>query len=254
VTNCAVSFEFTDLKPQLAVLEAEYVRLLGFPPKTPLEGRARELADWARAWYAEHGRPWLLARPTGGAGTAPGGIAGPGFTFSSTRLQRSFAAAEAHDAMLLAVSAGPECEQHAQRCWQEEKPDEYFFLEMYGSAVVESLVAQGAGRICAWADQSGLGVLPHYSPGYPGWPISDQTKLWRLFQNGERFSFPRELAVLDTGMLNPKKSLLAIFGITRHPDKVRTGSHLVPCESCCLRDCQYRRAPYRYNYDETLRY
>lgn len=253
MTNCPGSFEFTDVQPQLAVSEAEYVRLLGFPPQTAFEGRARELADWARAWYAEHGRPWLVARPAGTASSAPGGIAGSGFAFSSARLQRAFAAAEAHDAVLLAVSAGPECEEHARRCWQEERPDEYFFLEMYGSAVVESLVAQGAGRICAWADQNELGVLPHYSPGYPGWPISDQGKLWRLFEGGGDFSFPRALSVLDTGMLNPKKSLLALFGITRYPEKVRPGSHLVPCESCCLPDCRYRRAPYRYYYDQALR-
>jgi hypothetical protein len=44
------------------VLPEEYVRLLGYPRGWVLEGRALELADWARDWYAENGRPWFYAR------------------------------------------------------------------------------------------------------------------------------------------------------------------------------------------------
>ena len=51
---------------------------------------------------------------------------------------------------------------------------------------------------------------------------------------------------MDTGMLQPKKSLLALFGLTRHLDKVRAAAHLVPCENCSLPRCQYRRAPYQH--------
>ena len=47
-------------------------------------------------------------------------------------------------------------------------------------------------------------------------------------------------------MLRPKKSQLAVFGLTRHPENVRHGSNLVPCENCSLPGCQYRRAPYRH--------
>ena len=53
------------------------------------------------------------------------------------------------------------------------------------------------------------------------------------------------LEVLDSGMLRPKKSLLAVFGVTRHVDRVRTLTRAVPCENCRSRRCQYRRAPYR---------
>jgi hypothetical protein len=239
-------FEFTDVQPQVEVQEAEFRRLLGLPRERPLEGRVQELAEWAPAWYSKHGRPWIFAQAAGGVTFAPGRLSIAGIDFPSARLQAPFAAAEAHDAMLLAVSAGPECEEHARICWQEERPDEYFFLEAYGSAVVESLVTQAAGRICAWADQHGLGVLPHYSPGYPGWPISDQLKLWHLLGSHNGSPFPGQLEVMETGMLRPKKSLLAVFGVTKHPEKVRPGSRLIPCENCSLPRCQYRRAPYRF--------
>jgi hypothetical protein len=47
---------------ELNVQPEEYVRLLGYPRGWVLEGRALELADWARDWYAENGRPWFYAR------------------------------------------------------------------------------------------------------------------------------------------------------------------------------------------------
>ena len=40
--------------------------------------------------------------------------------------------AEAHSVILVAVGAGPEAEEEARRRWEDEKPDEYFFLEMFG--------------------------------------------------------------------------------------------------------------------------
>ena len=169
-----------------------------------------------------------------------------GTEFSSDRLSAQFRAAKAHDAMLVAVSAGAECEAHAHECWQQGRPDEYFFLEMYGSAVVEFLVTHAAGRVCAWAEQNGMAVLPHYSPGYTGWPVSDQPKLWNIIRGDSGSPLPAELEVMESGMLRPKKSLLTVFGLTRHPEKVLPGSKLIPCENCSLPNCQYRRAPYRY--------
>jgi hypothetical protein len=51
--------------------------------------------------------------------------------------------------------------------------------------------------------------------------------------------------VFDSGMLRPKKTLLAVFGLTRHTDRLRRLTSLVPCENCSFGPCQYRRAPYR---------
>ncbi|MGB8098339.1 MAG: hypothetical protein WCF17_14385, partial [Terracidiphilus sp.] len=56
------NLELSSTLSSLDVLEEEYVRLLGFPRGWVLEGRSRELADWAESWYAEHGRPWMYAR------------------------------------------------------------------------------------------------------------------------------------------------------------------------------------------------
>lgn len=194
--------ELLDKQPETNVQEAEYKRLLGYPKQHKFAERSRELADWARNWYAENGKPWIYARQAERLDISNGRLRIDGVEFSSTRLHEQLLKAQAHTVILVAVSAGRECEEKARQLWQEEKPDEYFFLEMYGSAVVEHLVTITGARLCAWADPQGMAVLPHYSPGYPEWDIADQRKLLGLIQQG---NFTEEIYALDTGMLRPKK-------------------------------------------------
>ena len=239
--------ELVDNKPDVNVQEAEFKRLLGYPRRHELEDRARELADATRQWFAEHGRPWIYARKADAVELVGERLIISGTKFSSKHLHDQFKTAEAHGAVLVAVSAGRECEEKARELWQAGKPDEYFFMEMFGSAVVEHLVTVASGRICGWADSQKMVALPHYSPGYSGWDVADQNKLWPLIRQNRTQGFPGPLEVMDTGMLRPKKSLLAVFGVTRHLDKVQSARHLVPCGNCFLPNCQYRRAPHKHS-------
>jgi len=234
--------EFFEPAPAVHVATAEYTRLLGFPRGHELDGRALELAEWARRWYADHGRPWVFARESHTLEIEPDALRVDGVRFRSDRLRRTLDQAGAHSVVLVAVSAGPEIEQQAHRAWLDERPDEYFFLEMFGSAVVEHLTTMSGARLCSWADGEAMAVLPHYSPGYPDWDIVDQEPLFGLLARGIR---PGALDVLESGMLRPKKSLLGVFGITRHTDRVSRLSELVPCENCSFAGCQFRRAPYK---------
>src|ERR1039457_705335 len=58
----AEAIEIADMLAGVDVQPQEYTRLLGYPRGWVLEGRAQELADWAREWYAKNGRPWFYAR------------------------------------------------------------------------------------------------------------------------------------------------------------------------------------------------
>lgn len=227
------------------VLPEEYARLLGYPRGWVLEGRALELAGWARDWYAQNGRPWFYARQAHTFALDNDSLCIEAVPFSSRRLQRTLQQAQAHSVMLAAVSAGPEAEEEARRCWEAERPDEYFFLEIYASAVVEHLTALAGARLCDWAERNGMAVLPHDSPGYPGWDVAQQPRLLDLLRNTRREALPANLEVLDSGMLRPKKSQLAVFGLTHHTERVLRLTDLNPCESCSFGPCAYRRAPWR---------
>ena len=224
------------------VQPAEFRRLLGYPPGHAPEGRAAELESAVSEWYAQHGRPWVSTREADTLALADGAVKIDGLTFTSRRLYQSLHEAEAHGAVLVAVSAGPEAEAHAQELWREEKPDEYFFLEVYASAVVEHLLTTAGARLCAEAEAQGMAVLPHYSPGYADWDVADQALLFGLFG-----SLPGPLEVMDSGSLRPKKSQLAVFGLTRDASHLRRLTDMLPCENCSFGPCEFRRAPYRRN-------
>jgi hypothetical protein len=231
--------EWSDAHPEVAVQDAEYQRLLGYPRGHVLDGRARELADWARQWYAGNGRPWVYAREAQSAQTDGASVEIEGVRFPSGVLRRRFEKAAVGSAVLAAVSAGPEIEHETQRLWLEDRPDEYYFLEVLGSAVVEQLIAITGERLCAWAELGEMAVLPHYSPGYPGWDIAEQSRLLGLLNAAGGLSF--KLEALESGALRPKKSLLAVFGLTRHTEGVRRLTEMVACGNCSLGACQLRR-------------
>jgi hypothetical protein len=246
----ADAIEIADTLASVDVQPQEYTRLLGYPRGWVLEGRARELADWARDWYAKNGRPWFYARQAESVefdgDTIPGdSIRIDGVVFNSKRLHGALAQAGAHSAILVAVGAGPEAEEEARQRWSEEKPDEYFFLEVFASAVVEHLTTIAGARLCDWAEQRGMAVLPHSSPGYPDWDVAEQPRLLQLIKQTRSEQFPSRLDVFDSGMLRPKKAQLAVFGVTRHTERLERLTTLVPCESCSFGPCQYRRAPYK---------
>ena len=241
----AESIELAGTLADVNVSPEEYVRLLGYPRGWELEGRALELANWARVWYAKNGRPWFYARQAESFEINGDSICIDGTQFTSKRLRSTLQQAEAHSLILVAVGAGPEAEEESRRRWEDGKPDEYFFLEIFGSAVVEHLTTSTGARLCDWAEQHEMAVLPHYSPGYPEWDVAEQPRLLELMKRTRRQPFPSPVEVFDTGMLRPKKTLLAVFGLTRHTERLRRLTDLVPCENCSFGPCQYRRAPYR---------
>lgn len=236
-------FELSNDSPTVNVVPAEYKRLLGYPVDRELEGRAVELANWAREWYRDNGRPWAYARLVEDAEIDTDTLTLEGQDFHCQELQKNLRDAAASRVVVAAVSAGPELEAAAQQAWREEKPDEYFFLEVYGSAVVENLVSLTGAQICSWAESAGMAVLPHYSPGYGEWNIDEQARLMQVIHRGQ--IFPGPLEVLESGMLRPKKSMLAVFGLTTAIDRAKQLSALVPCERCSYLPCQFRRSEYR---------
>jgi hypothetical protein len=236
--------ELANTFPDVNVQPAEYNRLLGYPHDWVLEGRALELAEWARDWYANHGSPWVYAYQADRLELEDDAIVIDGQRFFCRPLQKRLKQAAAHSVVLAAVSAGPEIEQEAQKLWQAERPDEYFFLEIFGSAVVEQLTTMAGAHCCVWAEDHQSAILPHYSPGYSDWDVSQQPQLLNLIQRTAVQKVARKLSVFDTGMLRPKKSQLSVFGVTRQIDGVRKLADLVACESCSLVSCQYRRAAY----------
>ncbi len=226
------------------IREKEFKRLLGVPAAYEYEGPMAELRAWVEDWYKQHGHPWFYARSVNKAECKARSVVLDGCEIKSTELRKRFHRAQAGAAVVLVVGAGPEAEAEAQRFWKNGRPDRYYFLEVYASAVVEALLTEAGSRICAWAESQQLAVLPHYSPGYQGWNLQDQAAIFKLLSDSEK-SLPGKIEVLESGMLRPKKSQLAVFGLTEELDRVERFEDLVPCKYCSYLRCEYRREPYR---------
>lgn len=167
------------------VPDATYKRFLRYPPARTLEGPLAENAAWAREWYAEHGRPWS-------AGVQVDGV---------WRERLRGHVSEGETVVLVAASAGPEAEAEAARRWEADEPDRYFFLHCFAAAVVDELLATARRR---------LGATEHRCPGYLGWAVEENIPLRNVLNEVSALAGP--LDVLNTGMLQPKLSQIAVCG------------------------------------------
>lgn len=175
-----------EIHPSIDVDEATFKRFLRFPPTREFEGAMAEAAQWAREWFVAHGKPWIVALLADEAIRALTANRWP----ATTPLG------------VIITSAGPEAEAHAGACFEADEPDRYYFLECYASAVVDQLLTR---------TRNALGATRHYSPGYPEWGIEANPPLLAAI-NG-LVSLPGPLRTLDSGMLVPKKSQIAVFAL-----------------------------------------
>jgi hypothetical protein len=194
-------------------------------------------------WYDTHGQPWIYLREAS-LDLSDDQLVIDGERFNSPKLRDHLRQAGAVRVMLAAVGAGAAVADRSAQLWQEGKPDEYFFAEVYGSAVVEHLVATLHGRICDLAEPSGLMAIPHYSPGYAGWDVSEQNRLFDVLQARLGLDLPEPLEVLGSGMIRPKKTLFGVFGLIARTEQALATPELMPCERCAFEPCAYRRRPY----------
>jgi hypothetical protein len=225
------------------VSDAEYKRLLRMPPTTPWSDALLERALWARQWTATHARPWLFARSVAVQVTDERRFSIDEEWFHSRVVEKRIRKAD--EALVVVVSAGPEIMQEAGRLWAAGEPDRYFFLECFAAATVEALLSEARARLCAWAADRGDALLPHHSPGYPGWDVSEQPALLRAATRGGAIVLPGPLEILSSGMPRPRASQLAIFGVTHASDPAAVRGDDVPCRHCAWMRCELRREPFQ---------
>lgn len=232
------------------VPEREYRRLLGLPREADMSEDLRGRAEWARGWYASQGRPFVAARRVEvTALTAQSVTVGGGQTLTSGALAERLSSGKAHALVVLAVTAGREVADEAARLWRDGRPDEGYFLDRFAAAIAESLVQRASAILCAQLLPQGEWLLAHLSPGCGQWDIADQHRLMALLTGravpevddaDERTAGP--VTLLSSGALRPQHSVLAALGVTREP---RGGRTAIPCRSCDLDPCSFRRVPYR---------
>ena len=114
---------------------------------------------------------------------------------------------------------------------QDNDLSEAYILDAMGSVAVEDLVDKFQLTIKNEYERVGKTVTLRFSPAYCDWPLTEQKKLFSLFDPGD---IPVQL--LDSCLMQPVKSISGVFGIVPH------GSALYnPCRYCDDRACKARR-------------
>lgn len=226
------------------VSDAEFARLLLVPRGRLAEGLLRERAEAARAWYALHGRPLLLARRAALARCEAGGVELEGGAWlPGAALAERLRTAGGRGLFVALASAGPEIDEASAAAWAEGRPDDGFFLERFGVAVAEELLRGAAVALCREAEAAGETLLSPLSPGCGDWEFAAQPVLWSLLAGDAASLGP--VALLESGQLRPKASILAALAVTSRVAAPAAADPREACRGCDLHPCAFRRAPYR---------
>ena len=130
-----------------------------------------------------------------------------------------------------AVTAGSGPEEQARSLFLEGLYLEGYIVDLIGSAMVESVAEQLQDQIRKKAEKMGMRITNRYSPGYCGWDVAEQQKLFGLFPEG--FC---GITLSPSSLMSPIKSVSGIIGLGPS-----VSYREFTCEICSMKDCNFRR-------------
>jgi len=139
---------------------------------------------------------------------------------------------KADSAALFLCTAGEEIGIRSKNAMKERD-----FLRGYIYDLVGSEIAEGAGDLMQndlekSLSLSGLKITNRYSPGYCGWDVAEQQKLFQLMPDNSC-----GVTLTPSSLMEPIKSISGIIGIGAN-----VKNHNYTCQICDMSDCIYRKA------------
>lgn len=105
-----------------------------------------------------------------------------------------------------------------------------YVYDVIGSEVVEAAVDLMQNDLSTAMISAGKKITNRYSPGYCGWDVAEQHKLFRLMP--DNFC---GVKLNDSALMDPEKSVSGFIGIG---EKVKYNPYT--CRLCDMKDCIYR--------------
>lgn len=127
-------------------------------------------------------------------------------------------------------TAGEEIGKRTKKAMSEGDPLTGYIYDMVGSIVVDAAADKMQRELEEKILLAGKKITNLYSPGYCGWDVSEQHKLFRLVP--DNFCGIR---LTDSALMDPVKSISGIIGIGEH---VRYNPYR--CSLCDMKNCAYR--------------
>ena len=177
---------------------------------------------------AEPSGGYLWTRATGNSSSDE--ISIPGVRFKTGKTVRKMLLGSESFVFFIA-SAGRGPEEMARSLLRDGLYLEAYIADLIGSAMVESVALMIHEKVREEAGAEGNLVTNRYSPGYCGWDVTEQKKLFSLFPSG----FCGVLLSSSSLML-PIKSVSGVIGSGK---SVTCRDYT--CEICSMKECLFRR-------------
>jgi hypothetical protein len=128
-------------------------------------------------------------------------------------------------------TAGDELGTRSKMALQDGDFLKGFILDVIGSEVVDATADLLQNELEKSAVLSGKKITNRYSPGYCGWYVAEQHKLFRLLP--DNFC---GITLTHSALMNPVKSISGIIGIG---ENVKYNEYT--CRLCDQKDCTFRK-------------
>lgn len=149
--------------------------------------------------------------------------------FTSAKLAKTLKNAEKIVCFVGTIGTGVEHE--INRLLDKQKLADAYILDAMASVAVENMIDRFQDLMENRFSAEDRTVTYRFSPGYCDWPVTQQKKLFNIFDNKEI-----DVELLDSCLMKPRKSVSGVFGITHQESKSYN-----PCRDCPTRRCESRR-------------
>lgn len=132
---------------------------------------------------------------------------------------------------LLVASVGKEADEWISKKRNGSDIMEAWIADALGSVLAEAIVAAGISNLEQIARMEGMYITNSYSPGYCGWNVSEQQRLFAMLP--KKFC---GVTLIDSSLMLPIKSVSALVGVGQNVEKAP-----YKCDICTKKDCYKRR-------------
>lgn len=129
------------------------------------------------------------------------------------------------------ATAGVEFEEFQHLLQQEDDMVKIYIADSLGSIIAEKAADCMEEELAVFIEKRGWKHTNRYSPGYCGWHVSEQQKLFSLFP----VASPCGIQLTDSSLMIPIKSVSGIIGVGSHVRKLEYTCGLCTFENCFRR-------------------
>ncbi|MDX2432309.1 MAG: vitamin B12 dependent-methionine synthase activation domain-containing protein [Bacteroides sp.] len=129
------------------------------------------------------------------------------------------------------ATAGPEPEKLAKTLIAEGQYLEGYIVDLIASSLAETAAQYVHDYLKELLAQKDFKITNRYSPGYCGWKVDEQQKLFSLFPEGSC-----GITLSESSLMFPIKSVSGVVGAG--PE---VSFRDYTCELCSMKDCSFRK-------------